>query len=53
MAEDLFRTIADARADVLARIAAAADACGIQNVVLTDPADAGLMAGLLRYFDHE
>jgi uroporphyrinogen-III synthase len=36
-----------------ARIAAAADACGIQKVVLTDPADAGLMAGLLRYFDHE
>ena len=36
-----------------ARIAAAADACGIHTVVLTDPADAGLMAGLLRYFDHE
>jgi len=36
-----------------ARIAAAADACGIHPVVLTEPADAGLMAGLLRYFDHE
>ena len=36
-----------------ARIAAAADACGIHTVVLTDPADAGLMAGLLRYFDHD
>lgn len=36
-----------------ARIAAAADACGLHQVVLTDPADAGLMAGLLRYFDHE
>jgi uroporphyrinogen-III synthase len=36
-----------------ARIAAAADACGIHTVVLTGPADAGLMAGLLRYFDHE
>ncbi|MDE2600197.1 MAG: uroporphyrinogen-III synthase [Rhodocyclaceae bacterium] len=36
-----------------ARIAAAAEACGIHTVVLTDPADAGLMAGLLRYFDHE
>ena len=36
-----------------ARIAAAADACGIHTVVRTDPADAGLMAGLLRYFDHE
>jgi uroporphyrinogen-III synthase len=36
-----------------ARIAAAADACGIHEIVLTGPADAGLMAGLLRYFDHE
>lgn len=36
-----------------ARIAAAADACGIHEVVLTGPADAGLLAGLLRYFDHE
>jgi len=36
-----------------ARIAATAEACGLHNVVLTDPADAGLMAGLLRYFDHE
>lgn len=36
-----------------ARIAAAADACGLHQVVLTDPADAGLMVGLLRYFDHE
>jgi uroporphyrinogen-III synthase len=35
------------------RIAAAADALGIHTVVLTDPADAGLMAGLLRYFDHD
>lgn len=36
-----------------ARIAATADAYGIHSVVLTDPADAGLMAGLLRYFNHE
>lgn len=36
-----------------ARIAAAADACGIHTVVQTGPADAGLMAGLLGYFDHE
>lgn len=36
-----------------ARIAAAAEACALHNVILTSPADAGLMDGLLRYFDHE
>jgi uroporphyrinogen-III synthase len=36
-----------------ARIAEAASACGIHTVVQTGPADAGLMAGLLGYFDHE
>ncbi|HTJ97489.1 MAG TPA: uroporphyrinogen-III synthase [Rhodocyclaceae bacterium] len=36
-----------------ARIVAAAEHLGMQEVVLTEPADAGLMAGLLRYFGHE
>lgn len=36
-----------------ARIAAAAEAYAIHEVVPTDPADAGLMSGLLRYFDHD
>jgi uroporphyrinogen-III synthase len=36
-----------------ARIVATAERLGMQEVVLTDPADAGLMAGLLRYFGHE
>ncbi len=36
-----------------ARIAAAADVFNLHTVVLTPPADAGLMAGLLRYFGHD
>ena len=34
-----------------ARIAEAARTLGLTNVQLTEPADAGLVAGLLRYFD--
>ena len=35
------------------RIAAAAEAFGIHTVILTEPADAGLLVGLLRYFSHD
>lgn len=36
-----------------ARIAAAAEALALHTVILTPPADAGLMSGLLRYFGHD